>query len=367
MPHTEFPNPGLQVLSAFIHFIGVTILTFFFSRRLFAEELTTRRGWASLTWPRLCILLVLIGSYLFMFATGLLIFGVGLESNTTTCTAAIALCIALYTGSKVLIYSFLTEKVYIVWANDTRRLKNPVYLVCMGTILIYVVVVVVLFMERIATFRPGDDACVIGLKPTASIPLLSYDLYINVLLTCLFLWPLLRIKFASPALKQVATRTLVASAVALTTSTVNITVLTILKGRELGWLCLGTCGVDVLFNAAALFWVTSGREARNGSASPTDNQVTLDSVSDMMGSKIEQPAARQRRRPFDNKSSQLWRAESSASLTEFHTHVKTTVDIPLGQTTATEESEQPDLPRAEPCASDTRSLKMIDAHPEPSL
>ncbi|KAJ7350703.1 hypothetical protein DFH08DRAFT_115654 [Mycena albidolilacea] len=277
MPHTDFPTPGLQVLSAFIHFIGITLLTFFFSRRLFAEELTTRRGWASLTWPRLCILLVLIDSYLFMFATGLLIFGIGLQESTTTCSITIALCIAMYTGSKVLIYAFLTEKVYIVWANDIKRLRSPMYLICMGTILAYVVIIAVLFMGRIATFRPGDDACVIGLKPSASLPLLSYDLGINLLLTSLFLWPLLRLNIPSPSIKQVATRTLVASAVALTTSTVNVAVLTVLKGWELGWLCLGTCGIDVVFNAAALFWVTSGREARNSSKDATDNQVTLDS------------------------------------------------------------------------------------------
>jgi len=356
MPHTEFPTSGLQLLSAFIHFIGVTVLTFFFSRRLFAEELTTRRGWASLTWPRLCILLVLIDSYLFMFATGLLIFGVGLEANTTTCVTAIALCIALYTGSKVLIYAFLTEKVYIVWANDTKRIRNPVYLICIATILTYVVVLVVLFLRRIATLRPSDEACVIGLKPTASIPLLSYDLYINVLLTSLFLWPLLRINIASPAMKQVATRTLVASAVALTTSTVNIAVLTVLKGRELGWLCLGTCGVDVIFNAAALFWVTSGREARNGPTSPTDPQVTLDSVSDMVGSKILQTATRQRR--LENKSSPLWRPQSSGS-SDFDIHVTTTVDIPLGQRTVAElELEQSALPCI---SSDAHSLKTTDA------
>ncbi|KAH8831607.1 hypothetical protein DL96DRAFT_1588402 [Flagelloscypha sp. PMI_526] len=42
-------------------------------------------------------------------------------------------------------------------------------------------------------------------------------------------------------------------------------VLTILKGHELGWICLGAgCGVDVIINACALFWATGGA---NGVAS----------------------------------------------------------------------------------------------------
>ena len=51
-------------------------------------------------------------------------------------------------------------------------------------------------------------AGVIGLERTSSIPLLSYDLFINVLLTTLFLWPLMRSKHSSARLRRVAFRTL---------------------------------------------------------------------------------------------------------------------------------------------------------------
>jgi len=37
-------------------------------------------------------------------------------------------------------------------------------------------------------------------------------------------------------------------------------VLTILHGRELGWVCLGSCSADVIINALALFWVAGGAE-----------------------------------------------------------------------------------------------------------
>ncbi|KAJ6484854.1 hypothetical protein C8R45DRAFT_1214783 [Mycena sanguinolenta] len=274
----SFPNHGLRFLSASVHFIGVTLLTHFLSRRLSVENLTSRAAWANMTWPRLCILFILLDSYLFILSAGLLIFGIGLGRNRSSCSAGIYLCVLFYTTSKVLIYAFLTEKVYIVWENGIRRrLKSPVFLVCIGTVALYFGIIFTMFFERIAEFRVGDKACVIGLKPTASLPLLVFDLYINLLLTSLFLWPLLRTNIVNPRLKRVATRTWVASMAALTTSTVNIAVLTILHGRELGWLCLASCGIDVVFNAAALFWVTSGRPSPNTQAN-TERAASPDSL-----------------------------------------------------------------------------------------
>lgn len=106
--------------------------------------------------------------------------------------------------------------------------------------------------------------------------------YINVFLTTLFLWPLFHSKMISPAVRKVAVRTLVYDlnfavhdrspnrtcftvlpqqlsphlrliprTLKLNTSIltyllqVNIAVLTILKGKELGWVCLGSCTADV--------------------------------------------------------------------------------------------------------------------------
>ncbi|KAJ7444747.1 hypothetical protein B0H11DRAFT_2088324 [Mycena galericulata] len=258
MAYSMFPTAALQAVIASVHFLGVTALTFFFSWRFSGEGLTTREAWGRLTWPRVCVLLVFLDSYLFMFSSGLLIFGVGLQMNSGACTAGILLCVLFYSSSKLLIYAFLTEKVYIVWDTGSSRWRSPAYLICIATVFLYSAVVLGMLLGRIDEFRPGDGACVIGLKPIASIPLLSYDLYINILLTGLFLWPLFRSAHSNARLRGVATRTLVASAAALTTSTVNISVLTALKGRQLGWVCLASCATDVIFNAAAIFWVTGG-------------------------------------------------------------------------------------------------------------
>ncbi|KAF8216579.1 hypothetical protein K438DRAFT_1703578, partial [Mycena galopus ATCC 62051] len=247
----SFPSSGMQTLSALIHFFGVTILTHFLSRSLAVENLSSRNTFSLLTWPRLCTLLIFLDSWAFLFSSGILIFGVGLETDAAVCEAGIYLCIVFYSSSKFLIYSFLIEKVHVVWDVGEKRFKSPVYIICVVTVSLYAAVIALLFFGK-SSFLLRE----IGLKAMASIPLLSYDLYINVLLTGLFLWPLLRSNLSTPRLRKVAIRTLLSSGVALTTSTVNIVVLTVLKGHELGWVCLASCGTDVIVNAFALFWVT---------------------------------------------------------------------------------------------------------------
>lgn len=122
-----------------------------------------------------------------------------------------------------------------------------------------------MFIGRVGYLQPSSGGrleCIIGLEMMASIPLLSYDVFLNVFLTSLFAYPLLggsnlRIglgnraglqdgrKLANPKLRALAKRTCYAAAVALGTSVVNILILTILHGRQLGWVCLASCGLDV--------------------------------------------------------------------------------------------------------------------------
>lgn len=312
-----FPSVFLQASSAILYFMGVTILTIFLSQRVLAGE-----QWTRPTLPRVCILLVFLDSYLFLFCTGILVFGVGLQLNATACAAGIYLCITFYTTSKLLIYSFLTEKVYIVWDTQRSRLRSPVYLVCAITVGLYFGIILIMFLGRVQQFREGDGACVLGLKPTASLPLLTYDLYINILLTALFLWPLMRSKHSSIPLRRVAIRTLVASGVALTTSTVNIAVLTVMKGRELGWVCLASCGLDVILNAVALFWVTRGTTSSVSASSGT--RGVNDSAPNVISLSVPPGSPGQNSFKIDRSPSKLYHMETlSPKKQEFQIRVTT--------------------------------------------
>ncbi|PVG04174.1 hypothetical protein CPB86DRAFT_778427, partial [Serendipita vermifera] len=73
----------------------------------------------------------------------------------------------------------------------------------------------------------------------------------------MFLYPVYNSTNLTPRLKTVAKRTLGAALVALLTSAVNVCVLTILHGQELGWICLASCGADTTVNALAIFVVTA--------------------------------------------------------------------------------------------------------------
>ncbi|KIK55074.1 hypothetical protein GYMLUDRAFT_248881 [Collybiopsis luxurians FD-317 M1] len=297
-----FSSVGMQLLSALITFFGMTILTHCVSRRLARERLSSLSDLVDTPWPRLCLLLVLLDSWLFIFSSGILVFGIGLQFNHAVCSAAILLCIAFYATSKLLVYLYLIERVHIVWAppveGRTRsRLKSPVDIICFVTVSLYAVVIGLLIAGRISLFRSGDETCVIGLKALASIPLLTYDLYINVFLTSMFLWPILKNGHPNQKVKRVARRAFVASLVGLSTSTVNIGVLFGLKGHELGWICLGSCAVDVTLNSYALYWATSVRNRRRSRISSiVDGQVSRDL--NMFATKNSNIASTSSRVPF---------------------------------------------------------------------
>ncbi|KAE9410088.1 hypothetical protein BT96DRAFT_466631 [Gymnopus androsaceus JB14] len=245
---------SLEVLSDVISLLGVSLLSFCLSQRIPRQW----RQWKNLTWGRTCVLLVLLDSWLFVFFTGLLSSGIGLSWSHTTCALAVYTCISFYALSKIFIYAFLSEKVYIVWTggNQISRLEAKVYRLCAFVILGYVAIAILMVLGRYSDIR-SDDVCVIGLKPYATLSLIAYDISLNVFLTTMFLWPLWTSHLMSPRLRSVAKRTLYGATTSLLSSTINIVILVLLGGDELGWICLSSCVTDVMINSFALFWVSS--------------------------------------------------------------------------------------------------------------
>ncbi|CAE6421507.1 unnamed protein product [Rhizoctonia solani] len=252
---TVFPNGGMRILSAMIHLVGSSILAYCIARRIKTVRATTVAELKALSWPRVCVMLILVVSWLFVFGAGVLIHGVGMATSHDACSAGIVLCTWLYAISKVLIYAFLIEKVRVVWDVVAQpRMTSPVYVVCLFVVIPFCGVPILMIIGRIAFFKE-DMTCVIGLKHFSSLTLLIYDLCMNVFLNAMFLWPLLRAKLINPRLRRVARRTLVAAGAALATSVINISILTAMR-QQLGWVCLGSCGTDVTLNAIVIFWVT---------------------------------------------------------------------------------------------------------------
>lgn len=62
------------------------------------------------------------------------------------------------------------------------------------------------FPAKIGYIR-DDKSCIIGLRTIATIPLLTYDCFLNLFLTTLFVWPLLRRQLSNHKLRLLAKRT----------------------------------------------------------------------------------------------------------------------------------------------------------------
>lgn len=133
-----------------------------------------------------------------------------------------------------------------MWAVLTR-----LYL-CSG---LWLGVAVTLIVGRIAKIRQADEACIIGLKLFATIPMLVVDLAVNAFLTTAFIIPLRRSSFAKS--RKLARNSVVAAIAALITSACNFVILSVQHGEQLSWVCLGSCGLDVFANASIIFFITS--------------------------------------------------------------------------------------------------------------
>ncbi|KAK0674440.1 hypothetical protein QBC41DRAFT_238912 [Cercophora samala] len=266
-PSYSEPLVGM-VISVILAMVSLVIISSFLTQRFLAVKL-----WSRLPFVQYLVFAIYADSFLFVFATGILQFGFGVGYSVSVCESAILLCLACYVTTKQLIYMFLVEKAFIIRSGSKRRrMTSKLYLFnSFGMIGVYCVVVVMNFIYRITRVENGQ--CIIGMRKEAMIPLISFDLLVNIYLTLVFLIPLSRTYTwknfvhtpGSRRLRTVAMRTFVGCVCTLTSSVVNLSVLMALDG-EPGWVCLMCCNSDILFSAIVIQWVTS-RDSTSSAAS----------------------------------------------------------------------------------------------------
>lgn len=123
----------------------------------------------------------------------------------------------------------------------------------------YVAIGFLTFAFRFSYFENG--VCQIGVKKVALLPLITFDVVVNVYLTALFLIPVAKIsrgraQQSHHALRIMAIKTFCGSCATLISSVANLTTLMLLKG-EPGWICLLLCNADTLFSAVVLHAITN--------------------------------------------------------------------------------------------------------------
>ncbi|KAA8911140.1 hypothetical protein FN846DRAFT_467910 [Sphaerosporella brunnea] len=245
------------VSSITLAMIAITVVSFCLARRLVGVSCYT-----GLPLARWLIFAIFIDSWLFVFSSTVLQSSFGLNSGARACDAGILLCLVCYLSSKVLIYLFLVEKVFII-RGSRQRWKDKLFMFNMfGMLVPYCLVITLTFVFRNAQIGV-DGQCRIGLKLAANIPMLIFDIVINVYLTWLFLKPLRGLwSFKNGTatkqgrLRRVALRTFVGSLATLLSTLANLTALLVLRGQEPGWVCFAACNADVLFSVLVLHWVT---------------------------------------------------------------------------------------------------------------
>ncbi|KAL2126266.1 hypothetical protein VTI74DRAFT_1297 [Chaetomium olivicolor] len=257
MEGSSEPLSGL-VISVVLSMLSISALSAFMTQRYLAVK-----TWKQLPAVQWLVFAIYVDSFLFVLATGILQFAFGVSYSGPVCESAILLCLVCYVTTK-LIYMFLVEKAYIIRSSNKKpRLKSKLYLFnSFGMIGAYCIVVVPNFILRFARVENGE--CIIGMQRPAMIPLIVFDLLVNVYLTIIFLMPLSQLysyknSGLSPGnrrLRTVAVRTFIGSICTLTSSIVNLSVLVGLNG-EPGWVCLMCCNSDILFSAMVIQWVTS--------------------------------------------------------------------------------------------------------------
>ncbi|KUJ12278.1 uncharacterized protein LY89DRAFT_204578 [Mollisia scopiformis] len=247
------PEAG-TVFSVVLSMVSIGSLSICLSRRV-----QNVRNWSRL--PLVCWLVLVIYTDSIFFASGTAVLsnGFGIDSSDSICTKALLLCLSCYMTTKVFIYFFLVERAYIIRRSSKPRLKDTLYLFnTFGMLIPYCVVIALNFYFRFAIYE--NRTCRIGMKRVAMIPLIGFDILVNVYLTSLFLIPLRSLysykNNRNSQARTVALRTFIGSCCTLTSSVVNLTVVMVLNG-EPGWICLMCCNIDILFSVLVLHWITS--------------------------------------------------------------------------------------------------------------
>ncbi|KAH0373216.1 hypothetical protein KCU65_g546, partial [Aureobasidium melanogenum] len=181
----EVPTPA-RVITMALSMITISVLAICLTRRIQIIQ-----NWKKISVTNALIIAIYIDSFLFIFCTAVLSKAFSLNQSAGICDGAILLCLCCYMTTKIMIYYFLVEKVHIIRTTNTARRKSKLWLFnFFGVICPYVVLVILNFVFRIAYINE-KGVCVIGMKRRALVPLITFDVVLNVYLTSLFLHPLL--------------------------------------------------------------------------------------------------------------------------------------------------------------------------------
>ncbi|KAG6008929.1 hypothetical protein E4U54_008631 [Claviceps lovelessii] len=246
-PQNETAPLAGRFIAIIVSLLSTTVLTMFLTQRCLAI-----RYWSRVPVVMWLVLAIYVDSYLFVIGSALLQNTLGANYNMKTCDSAILMCLVCYVTTK-----------HIIRGACKKRSRSKLYLFnSVGMVGVYSFIVILNFVFRIAKLEKGE--CIIGMETIAMVPLISFDAFVNLYLTIIFIIPLRQLYSyknmprtpATIRLRSVAFRTFGGAVCSLISSITNLSVLMSLDG-EPGWMCLMCCNCDILFSAVVIQWVTS--------------------------------------------------------------------------------------------------------------
>jgi len=224
---------------------------------------------------RVYLIVVYFWGICFIIAVATLRFGYQIKSQGA-CLASIMLCLVFYVVDKVILYLFLIERIHIVRSRRYTRLTDNWYIANIAILVLgFGSIAILSFIFPVAELSEGR--CRIGLPFKVTLPLLIYDITINLYLTGHFLYfsrpgmisdILRRLAFTTknPAsrhislnfptrpedgrqdnLRKLAKRTLHGMCIMLLATTINLSILFYMSGREEEWMCFMFCTLDGMY------------------------------------------------------------------------------------------------------------------------
>ncbi|KAI8960617.1 hypothetical protein F5Y11DRAFT_358341 [Daldinia sp. FL1419] len=256
------------VISVMLSFAAISVLLCFLTQRSLAVK-----AWSRISLDTLLVFAIYLDSWAFVFGSGIVDYGLGVDSNLGVCSAAILLCLFFYVTSK-----------FLIQGGTKRRIESKLYIFNLfGVLTILAVICILTFVYRASRIIRGQ--CIVGIERQALIPLIVVDIVANVHIYSLQTSS--QAPASSPSVQRAAIRPFVGALCTTASSIVNLVVLMVLNG-EPGWIFLACCNADsdrltnrliVLLSTLVIQWVTSrdGDSCTNSlptSSDPSDSQAT---------------------------------------------------------------------------------------------
>ncbi|KUJ22474.1 uncharacterized protein LY89DRAFT_762712 [Mollisia scopiformis] len=108
--------------------------------------------------------------------------------NQSSCEGAIFLGLVFYLGQKAFLYLFLVERTHSVQKKVLTRLQDKIYLSGLAMVLVgFTGIVVTTFFYHVAVYNTDQRVCHIGLTRQIASVFLTWDIFVNIFLTAVFL------------------------------------------------------------------------------------------------------------------------------------------------------------------------------------